>query len=43
MEGILRDIEIEVEISEVKRLGGDKERGREMLMVRLGRRNKKER
>lgn len=36
VEGLLRDIGVVVEIGEIKRIGGDKEKGREMIVVKLG-------
>lgn len=36
VEGIITNIGMEVEVRKVKRLGGDKERRREMVMVKLG-------
>lgn len=36
VEKVLERMEVKVEIEEVKRMGGDKEKGRELVWVRLG-------
>lgn len=36
VEEVLRKIGVEIEMGEIKRIGGDREKGREMVMVKLG-------
>lgn len=35
VEGVIKNIEVEVEIEEVKRIGGDRKRERKMVLVKL--------